>query len=76
MRFSEDVEDDSLGHAGLAVLPVHLHGHGLGVRLADGALPVHSLGQHHGQLPGVLPTAKIQKINIRKFNLVLDINYE
>ena len=76
MRFSEDVEDDSLGHVGLAVLPVDLHGHSLGVGLADGALPVHSLGEHHGQLPGVLPTAKIQKIIIRKFYLVLHVNYE
>ena len=54
--FLEDVEDDSLGHAGLAVLPVDLHGHGLGVSLADRALPVHSLSQHHSQLPGVVPT--------------------
>ena len=64
--FLEDVEDDSLGHAGLAVLPVDLHGHGLGVSLADRALPVHSLSQHHGQLPGVLPTEKKEKITTGK----------
>ena len=67
----EGVEDDSLGHAGLAVLPVHLHGHGLGVSLADGALPVHSLSQHHSQLPGVVPTAKREIIIILgNFDLV------
>ena len=65
--FLEHVEDDSLGHGGLAVLPVDLHGHGLGVRLADGALPVHGLGQDHGQLPGAVPTARKEHIIKRKW---------